>query len=331
MHSTCTSRLCRALPGKNPAIRRIRPLLFILTLIFICLFTISCQDKEDYRKIRIDMRHRESIPKTCEGTNGAESLRIAIAAMISPEETFDIYRQLVDYIGKHLGKDVRIIQRKTYQEVNDLLENRLIDIAFVCAGPYVEGRKKFGMEAIAVPVVNGCACYHAYFIVNRHSNFKSISDLRGRTFAFTDPLSNTGALVPTYVLSKMGETPSSFFSRVIFTHSHDNSIMAVSKGIADGASVDSLIYDFFAKYQPDMVQETRIIYTSRPFGIPPVVVNPSTPAMLKARLRQILLRMEHDSEGASILKKLNIERFEIPDDSLYDSVRQMREWIGNSR
>ena len=83
--------------------------------------------------------------------------------------------------------------------------------------------------------------YHSYFIVNTNSSIQSFDALKGKTFAFTDPHSNTGCLVPTYVLAKRGETPDSFFKEAFFNNSHDNSIKAVAQGLSDGAAVDSLI------------------------------------------------------------------------------------------
>jgi hypothetical protein len=46
---------------------------------------------------------------------------MAVAAMFSPKETFVCYRQLLDYIAGALGRDIQLIQRKTYGEINELL------------------------------------------------------------------------------------------------------------------------------------------------------------------------------------------------------------------
>jgi phosphonate transport system substrate-binding protein len=47
-------------------------------------------------------------------------LSVAVAAMISPKETFVYYRLLLDYIGEKLGREVQFVQRKTYGEINEL-------------------------------------------------------------------------------------------------------------------------------------------------------------------------------------------------------------------
>ncbi|MCJ7830710.1 MAG: hypothetical protein MUP74_04905, partial [Desulfobacterales bacterium] len=46
-------------------------------------------------------------------------LRVAVAAMISPQETFIYYRELIDYIGERLDRDIELVQRKTYGEINE--------------------------------------------------------------------------------------------------------------------------------------------------------------------------------------------------------------------
>lgn len=124
-------------------------------------------------------------------------IRVAVAAMISAKESVVYYHQLLDFIAKQLGHKIELIQRKTYSEINELLKNGKIDLAFICSGPYATGRQIYGFEALAVPQVRGKHSYHSYLIVNQNSAFRNFMDLRGKTFAFTDPESNTGKLVPT--------------------------------------------------------------------------------------------------------------------------------------
>lgn len=254
-------------------------------------------------------------------------LRVAVAAMISPKPTRQYYEALLRSIGDRLGRRVEFLQRRTYAEVNELLETKQIDLAFVCSGPYVEGHKKFGMEILAVPVVNGETVYYSYFIVHRDSLIRSLDDLRGKTFAFTDPDSNTGCLVPKYVLRQRGETPESFFKSTFFTHSHDNSIRAVAEGLADAAAVDQLIWDFLAAEGSPDTRRTRILAKSPPYGMPPVVVHPDLDASWKSRLRAVFLDLHRAADSRALLARLHIERFERGDDDAYESVRQMQRWL----
>jgi len=254
-------------------------------------------------------------------------LRIGMGAMITPKEGFVYYSQLKGYIEKRLGQPVQLIDRGNYDEMNRLLETEDVDAAFVCAGPYVEGRERFGMQLLAMPLVKGKPVYHSYIIVPAGSPARSLEDLRGKVFAFTDPKSNSGKLVPTFMLSRMKETPQHFFGKVEFTYGHDKSIRGVAEGIVDGAAVDSLIWEYLAMKHPELTAKTRILLRSEPYGIPPFVVRPGMDEGLKRRLQQILLQAADDEEGRQILKGMMIDRFVAGDDRNYDTIRGMNSWL----
>jgi phosphonate transport system substrate-binding protein len=230
-----------------------------------------------------------------------------------------------------VGREVQFFQRKTYAEVNELLERREIDLAFVCSGPYVDGHDRFGMELLAVPVVHGGMVYHSYFIVRRDGPIKDFEGLRDRRFAFVDPDSNTGYLVPNYVLSRRGESAKSFFGETFLTHSHDNSIKAVANGLADGAAVDSLVWEYINATNPTDTARTRIIDKSPPYGIPPIVVHPALNSELKQKLREVFLHLHEDPQATPLMKNIQIEHFAVGNDAMYDSVRQMQRELKEKR
>lgn len=300
----------------------------IPAVLFVPLFFLACE-RPDEKVAYVDFTNTVNAGEVMR-TPGEEALRIAVAAMVSPRETASYYDAMMKYVGKKLGSPVEMVQRKTYREVNLMLESRELDLAFVCSGPYVSGKRKFGMELLAAPMLYGNTTYRAYVIVHAQSGIEDFEGLRGRSFAFTDPASNTGRLVPVYMLSRMGETPESFFGKTVFTYSHDNSIKAVSKGFVDGASVDGLIWEYYRDKNPDFVRDTRVIHRSPPYGIPPVVVHPRASLDFKERLREVFLSMHEDPEGKAILQGLKIERFIVPEDSSYDSVREMQDWLEGS-
>ena len=99
------------------------------------------------------------------------------------------------------------------------------------------------MELLVAPEINGQTVYHSVLIVPATSPVQSIADLQNKVFAFTDPTSFSGRVYPTYLLSEIDTTPEHFFQYTFFTYSHDRAIEAVAAGVADGASVDSLVLD----------------------------------------------------------------------------------------
>ncbi len=179
-------------------------------------------------------------------------------------------------------------------------------MALVCTAPYVMGKATFGMELLVAPVTQGRKVYHAYILAHQESPARSFDDLQGKVFAFTDPDSNTGCLVPTYMLNERAETAQSFFADYFYTYSHDNAIKAVAERLADGAAVDSLVWEYLADTDPTHTSQTKIIERSPPYGIPPVVVHPDLDRDLKDHLKAAFLTLHADREARELLRTLRI-------------------------
>lgn len=298
--------------------------IFVIASIILVLALIAggaywVRGGEKMKKISLEKKMEETAPKE-------ETIKIAVSAMISPKDTLTVYHDILNYIGQKMGKKVELVQRKTYAEVNALVENKEVIAAFVCSGPYVDGHEKFGMELLVAPQMYGETVYYSYIVVSKDSPIQNFGELKGKTFAFTDPNSNTGKLVPTYILAKMGQTPDSYFAKYIYTGSHDSSIEAVAKKIADGAAVDHLIYEYIKTSNPAFTENTKVIEKHGPFGIPPIVVHPGLDPQVKSQLKAVLLGMDKDPEGKKIINKIMIEKFVEIEDSAYDSVREMSAW-----
>jgi phosphonate transport system substrate-binding protein len=309
---------------------KIRPLDRGRFLMVLAVVLLSACSPEGETRI-VDFTQTIPVARPGEGSTGRPSLKVAVGAMVSPKETFVHYRELLDYLATRLAVDVELVQRKTYGEVNELIGEGKIDLAFICSGPYATGREKYGFEMLAVPEVQGSHFYHSYLIVGKGASFERIADLRGRVFAFTDPDSHTGKLVPTSWLAEIGERPETFFGKVVYTYSHDNSILAVSRGLVDGAAVDGLIWEFYQQKSPALTSETRVIRKSDLYGIPPVVASRTLAPATKEPLKGLLLSMHENADGKRILEELMIDRFVAPREEWYDSIRQLERTVGNSQ
>ena len=257
-------------------------------------------------------------------------LRAGVASMITPVSAVKYYQQVVDYLGEKLGVPSEMVHRTTYDEIDVMLENNAVDVAFICSSPYVLDKEKFGVELLVAPQVSGEVYYHSNIIVHKDSPIETFEQLRDLTFAFVDPKSNTGRLYPTYFLAKRDELPDIFFSSYQYSYSHNKSVEMVAKNRVDGASVDSIVYDYMVATGSPYAKQTKIIHRSPKFGIPPVVVPPNISPYLKESLRSIFLEMHDDPEGKLILEGMKIERFvEVPDAN-YDGIRAMRAFIKNN-
>lgn len=286
---------------------------FFVIAVFIALIT-SCNSERDVKEINL-----QNEKTSVDSTNLSSQLKIyvAISTMISPVETFNLYKDLIDYISSKLGVPIEFKQRKTYGEVNELLKENKLDFAFICTGAYVQEKNELPVELLVVPVIESRPFYNAYVIVNKNSYIKTFEGLKGKSFAFTDPLSNTGYLFVVNLLKEQRTNPEKFFSKTIFTYAHDYSIQAVARNLVDGATVDGLVYNYLEHTQPEKVSSTKIIMKSKDYGIPPFVVQKDMSPKLKGKLKSIMLNLHDDPKGKELLSKIMIDKFIEGNDELY--------------
>jgi phosphate/phosphite/phosphonate ABC transporter binding protein len=287
--------------------------------VLIYSIPISCQRADD--SVALDFN--DVMVSTSPSSSDSTTLNVAISAMTSPQETYSSYKDLLGFISERTGREIQLKQRKTYKEINDLLLSGELDMAFICTGAYADKDMAGKIHLLAVPQINGKTTYQSYLIVPVNSEYESLNDLRGLPFAFTDPLSLTGCSITHYQLLQEGISSDKFFSSTIYTHGHDNSIKAVSRGMVQGANIDGLIFDYFAVRNPMMIHDVKVLDRSEPFGIPPVVVPNGIDEELENGLRVILTTMHNDELGREILSSLLIDRFTTEDDSIYNSIRSL--------
>lgn len=252
-----------------------------------------------------------------------EILKIGVASMITPVETVRYYQEIIDYIGEELGLPVQMVHRRSYEEMDRLLQQGEVKIAFICSYPYVKDKEAFGVELLVVPKVDGKITYHSYIIVHKDSSVKSFAELKGKAFAFVDPRSNSGRLYPVYLLKTIGKAPEEFFKKTIYSYSHNKSVELVAKRKVDGAAVDSIVFEYMLKTGSPYASQVKVIKRSPPFGIPPVVVTKDIDPKLREKIRNVFLNMHKTDKGKRILDSMFIEGFVLGADNSYDSIREM--------
>lgn len=254
-------------------------------------------------------------------------IRFGLTAVVV-RENLQFFDRWADYLSRRIGHPVRFVQRRSYGEISDLLAANEIHLAWICGYPFVRVRDPEYLELLAVPMFRGSPLYRSYIITHRDNSAQSIEDLAGQVFAYSDPDSNSGYLVPRSILARRGFDPDSFHRLTFFTYSHAETVEAVAKRVADAGAVDSYVWEFLATTRPDLTARTRILMKSGQFGFPPVVVRRDLDPALRGRIQDALLGMADDEEGRALLARLALDGFTTAKPSLYDSIRLLGQRYG---
>lgn len=226
------------------------------------------------------------------------------------------------YLESRLRRPIEFVQRQAYREIVDPLREGQLDFAWICGYPYVRHRER--LKLLAVPLFEGAPLYRSYLIAaSDDTRVRSLADLQGKVFAFSDPDSNSGHLYTLYRLRERGAGASTFFARTFFTWAHRKVVEAVAAGVAQGGAVDGYVWEALALRHPELTRRTRIVERSPQFGHPPFAARASIPAAQFHAMQDVLLGMARDSEGRGLLKQLNLEGFVAGEPRLFDSIATM--------
>lgn len=248
-------------------------------------------------------------------------IRIGLTAVFLDDQINFLARWRT-WLEEKLERSVVFVQRGNYREIVDMVLTGKIDFAWICGYPYVRHRRE--LKLVAVPLWRGQPLYQSYLIVPADdTRSRSLLDLRGRIFAYSDPDSNSGYLYPRYVLATQGENPASFFGRTFFTWSHRKVVEVVGVGLANGGAVDGYVWEALALSHPQLTGATRIVDRSPLLGHPPIVARPNIAPAELARFRSALVTMPQDPQGAELLQKLHLDGFTEGAPALFDDIDRM--------
>lgn len=237
----------------------------------------------------------------------------------------EVYRAIADAVGVRLGATTELIVETDYENCR----NDVNDVCFVCSLPYVMFEREGISPAvpIAAPVLAGTRyggkpIYFSDVIVHKDSDAASFLDLRGRSWCFNEPLSQSGYGITRYHLVSIGET-NGFFSEVVHSGFHETSIRMVAAGDVDAAAIDSQVLAIELRDHPEIVDQIRVIDALGPSTIQPVAVSKRFGDDFRNAVRDVLLSFDSTPEGREILALGTVAKWVSVASSDYDDIRRM--------
>jgi phosphonate transport system substrate-binding protein len=234
------------------------------------------------------------------------------------------WEPLADYLAKELGLPVETVFRSSYREIISAFSNGEMDICLTGAFMYVLTRQETDIRPLVRRKKFGTSSYHSLVIVRKDTGIRSIGDLQGKIFAFTDKESTTGYLLPVAMMKQSGISDlEKYFSEVIYTGNHDSVLLAVHTRSADGAAMSS------TRWRPEnpKILDLRIIWKSAPILLGPFSVRGGLDRKLTEKIKKAFLKIGKTPETADLSAHIQIEGFEEAKDSDYDVIRKARKWV----
>jgi phosphonate transport system substrate-binding protein len=253
-------------------------------------------------------------------------------ALLSTENAAEITRRwapILAQLEKDLGVKIKPVTATDYRGTIEALKFKKAELGHLGPKSYVEASTNnyANVEPVAqLQLANGSLGYRSCLIVHSDSDIFGPEDIGGKTFAFNDPNSTSGYLVPSmFFMSEMGVDPKKHFSKVTFSGSHEASILAVANKKVEIASTNL----------PDLQQLTRegkiprgslrVIWVSKLIPNDPVVVRKDLPANFRQAVGESLVTMR--ARNPEAFKEIGawLGGFVRADDGKYQVIRELND------
>ncbi|MGH7824763.1 MAG: phosphate/phosphite/phosphonate ABC transporter substrate-binding protein, partial [Candidatus Binatia bacterium] len=242
---------------------------------------------------------------------------------------------IVDILQQQLGMEVQPFVATDYTGVVEALRANKLDIAFLTPASYVLAKSEANVKVVLKSERKGSPYYYAAIITRADSGITKLEDLRGKTFAFGDPLSTSANVFPRKMLHERGIDPARDFKQILYSGGHDATVLAVLNGKVDAGATYANSADSkdtaWMRYlkDPDDQKQIRAIAFSEPIPADNLVINGNLDNRLAKRIEEVFLELSRDSKGKKMLRDLyQIDGFVPATDKDYDSVRRAFEIAG---
>ena len=248
-------------------------------------------------------------------------------------EPFDTAAKLVpiyDHIGKLLGEklgcEVKVFVTTNYNAEIEAMRAGKLEVGEFGPLGYVLAHQVAKAEAVAAfgTKEGKPDTYWASLVTWPGSGIKTVADIRGHSFAFSDPASTSGHLFPAYGLRKAGLDPDKDI-KPIYAGSHTSSFEALYNHKVDAGELNSEQLQSAMQRGHYKDGDVVFLWKSDPIPTDPITVRGDLPPAFKARLTEVLQTLDLSSlpEADRKIMGLSGTRFVPQTDGAYNGIRDL--------
>ena len=172
----------------------------------------------------------------------AEPLTLWVHPYLPATELIKRFSPLADYLSQKCGQAIVVKVSESYKSHIERVGEERMDLAYLGPASYVKTFNTYGEKTLLARLeVNGSPFFYGMIITRHDSSINTLTDLKGKTFAFGDPNSTMSHLVPLHMLQEAGITIDAF-NKTAFLGSHNDVALGVLGGYYDAGGVKEGVY-----------------------------------------------------------------------------------------
>ena len=268
-----------------------------------------------------------SKPVSADDCPNGGTVRFGVEPYDTSARLTPIYEKIGKMIGEKIGCKVEVYVATGYNAEIEAMRNGKLEVAEFGPLGYVLAHQVAKAEAVAAfgNAQNKPVTYWASVVTYPSSGLKTVADLRGHSFAFSDPASTSGHLFPAYGIRKSGLDPDKDVT-AIYAGSHTASFEALYNHKVDAAELNSEQLESATQRGHYKDGDLVFLWKSDPIPTDPVAIRGDLPAPFKKKLTEALQHldlMSLDAAERKIMVGAGITQLVPETDSSYDGIRDL--------
>jgi phosphonate transport system substrate-binding protein len=267
-----------------------------------------------------------SLPAAADDCPAGGTVRFGVEPYDTAARLVPIYEKIGKMIGDKIGCKVEVFVATGYNAEIEAMRNGKLELAEFGPLGYVLAHQVAKAEAVAAfGAVDGKpVTYWASLVTYPTSGIKTVADIRGRSFAFSDAASTSGHLFPAYGLRKAGLDPDKDV-KAIYAGSHTASFEAIYNHKVDAGELNSEQLESATQRGHYKDGDLVFLWKSDPIPTDPISIRGNLPDAFKKKLTDILQNLDLSSIDEADRKVMGMHgtRFVPQTDSAYDGIRDL--------
>lgn len=261
---------------------------------------------------------------------GQQTLTLAFIPQENPEKLIGDIKEITKYLENEIGIEVKGYVTQDHAAAVEALRGAQADISFMGGLPYVLAHSEIGAEVLLSEVYKGSPLYRGRIFVRRDSGISDLKQLKGRSIAFADPISESGYLYPLDLFVKkghikQGQDPNEYFKTVYFAGGYQQAIQAVANGLVDAAGV-SQFADLLLT--PDQLAKVKWIAESRDIPSHVVCARKGLNPELKQKFKNAMLKLNTPEYNQLLKYVYSPDGYVVASHKDYEHVEEMARLYG---
>ncbi|MEL7417043.1 MAG: phosphonate ABC transporter substrate-binding protein [Cyanobacteria bacterium J06555_3] len=265
-----------------------------------------------------------------------KELNFGIISTESQANQKPIWEPFIAAMSEEIGMPVKAFYATQYAGVIEAMRFGQIQLAWYGGKSYIEANKIADAEVFAQTVNDdGTKGYFSHLIMNQnHPDLAKAKEMGGDKyvlenasnlqFAFNDPNSTSGFLVPSYyVFAQNNVDPKEAFKRLIFAGNHEATALAIANNQIDVATNNSESLSRLEKTNPDARTDIETIWTSTLIPSDPIAWRADLPEEIKTKVKDFF----YNYSDEAVLSPLEWQGFDPATDDMWNPIRELNDYV----